>query len=295
MDASAQWHIPERFARRVFLHLAKNFDAATSAGSPLILGIHGPSGYGKTYQCELLLRQIGVEVMFISAGQLESAQAGLPAQLIRNSYRKAGLLLEGVEDEAPRLAAVLLNDVDLALGDWGALVQTTINRQTVLGELMHLSDFPTRVEGRKTPRIPIIVTGNDFTKLHGPLVRAGRMETFEWVPSLEERRQVVATIFQEITAVEVAALIEELEAFCGTHFGDSRSCLPPISFYSHLRSRLVDDALWTEIQQRGSKVVFDGILRQESITATPVVSYERLVRSGQELIQSGQLMDHLHA
>jgi len=64
--------------------------------------------------------------------------------------------------------------------------QMTVNNQIVAGTLMNLADNPTRVSiGQKwresdvTNRVPIIVTGNDFSTL-SPLIRDGRMEKFYW-------------------------------------------------------------------------------------------------------------------
>lgn len=63
----------------------------------------------------------------------------------------------------------------------------TVNNQIVVGTLMNLSDNPTRVsigqdwrESDVTKRIPVIVTGNDFSTIYAPLIRDGRMEKFYW-------------------------------------------------------------------------------------------------------------------
>lgn len=65
--------------------------------------------------------------------------------------------------------------------------QMTVNNQIVVGTLMNLSDNPTRVsvgqdwrEADVTNRIPIIVTGNDFSTIYAPLIRDGRMDKFYW-------------------------------------------------------------------------------------------------------------------
>lgn len=65
--------------------------------------------------------------------------------------------------------------------------QMTVNNQIVVGTLMNLADNPTRVsvgqdwrESDITNRIPIIVTGNDFSTIYAPLIRDGRMEKFYW-------------------------------------------------------------------------------------------------------------------
>lgn len=63
----------------------------------------------------------------------------------------------------------------------------TVNNQIVVGTLMNLADNPTRVsvgqdwrETDITNRIPIIVTGNDFSTIYAPLIRDGRMDKFYW-------------------------------------------------------------------------------------------------------------------
>ena len=60
------------------------------------------------------------------------------------------------------MRAIIINDIDAAIGDWGDLVQYTVNRQTVYSELMHLCDYPNIVQGFKTHKIPIVTTGNDL-------------------------------------------------------------------------------------------------------------------------------------
>ncbi|TYI43482.1 hypothetical protein ES332_A01G173500v1 [Gossypium tomentosum] len=65
--------------------------------------------------------------------------------------------------------------------------QMTVNNQIFVGTLMNLSDNPTRVSIRQdwresdiTNRVPIIVTGNDFSTIYAPLISDGRMEKFYW-------------------------------------------------------------------------------------------------------------------
>ena len=65
--------------------------------------------------------------------------------------------------------------------------QVTVNNQIVAGTLMNLADNPNRVsigqdwrEADITNRIPIILTGNDFSTIYAPLIRDGRMEKFYW-------------------------------------------------------------------------------------------------------------------
>lgn len=274
-----QINIPDRFRRVIVLHLVKNLLQQDIARVPLLLGIHGPSGYGKTYQCECVLNELGAKTFLISGGELESSNAGEPAQLLRNKYLQASRCLEKGESQS---AVILINDIDTGLGSWGDMVQYTINRQTVFGELMHFVDYPNSVEGRETKRIPIIFTGNDFTKLYEPLVRAGRMTAFEWRPLLEEKVRIVTGIFPEISEMHCQYLVKEFEA-------------QPIAFFSHLRSSLVDEILWQEIQNNGGAIAIIKLLSKQKrkIDLQKYIHFERLLQVGKELVKSGQLVNHL--
>jgi hypothetical protein len=80
------------------------------------------------------------------------------------------------------------------------LLQVTVNNQIVIGTLMNICDDPNRVsiganwrESDTIKRVPIIVTGNDFSTLYAPLIRDGRMEKFYWQP---QREDVVNIVWQ---------------------------------------------------------------------------------------------------
>ena len=61
--------------------------------------------------------------------------------------------------------------------------QVTVNNQIVVSTLMNMCDDPTRVsigevwrEEAMNIRVPVFVTGNDFSTLYAPLIRDGRMD-----------------------------------------------------------------------------------------------------------------------
>ena len=61
---------------------------------PLILGIWGGKGQGKTFQCGLAFKKLGISPIVMSAGELESGNAGEPAKLIRQRYREASDIIK---------------------------------------------------------------------------------------------------------------------------------------------------------------------------------------------------------
>ena len=54
-----------------------------------LTGIWGGKGQGKTFQCNLAYKKLGINPIVMSAGELESGNAGEPAKLIRQRYREA--------------------------------------------------------------------------------------------------------------------------------------------------------------------------------------------------------------
>lgn len=284
-----QAFICERFNRVIALHMLKNMLEKAEAQVPLLLGIHGPSGEGKTFQCENALRNMGVKRFLISGGQLDNSMNGDSAHIVRSTYIRASESLRGGECS---LAVVLINDIDTGLGRSGENVQYTANQLIVFGELMHLVDYPNSVEGKDTQRVPIIITGNDFTRLYEPLVRAGRMAAFEWIPTLDERVELVGAIFPELAPDEIRRLILELAEKLHQQAIPTAGDIP-IAFYAHLRSNLLDEDLWELVETQGLNKTFDEILRGHEPNLAPGIVYDRVLQNGLELAKSGQLINHI--
>lgn len=282
-------YISKRFRRVVVLHILKNLLKRAEVQVPLLLGIHGPSGEGKTFQCEHILKSMGVKRFLISGGQLDNHLPGHAAHLVRTTYLRAS---ESIRSGECSLAVVLVNDVDTGLGSWGDAASYTINQMNVFGELMHLVDYPQLVEGRETLRVPIVITGNDFTKLYDPLVRAGRMTAFEWVPTPQERCEIVCSIFPELSAGECERLIRDLNERARAELQDDMEELP-VAFYAHLRANLLDEDLWGEVEEYGVDKTVDKILRGKEPDFSVRMRYDRILEKGLELARSGQLIGHL--
>lgn len=65
-----------------------------NAKVPLILGVWGGKGQGKSFQTELIFQAMGIEPVIMSAGELESERAGEPGKLIRERYRTASQVVQ---------------------------------------------------------------------------------------------------------------------------------------------------------------------------------------------------------
>jgi len=270
------YYVSERFEKAITLHIVRNLiPESQNLSVPLILGIHGQTGEGKTFQTQLILKKLRVKEFLISGGQLESHAAGKPANLVGDVYTKAGeYVRKGKRDS---LAVVLINDIDTGVGNWGEMVQYTVNRQTVFGELMHLVDYPRKVRGKDTQRIPIIITGNDFSKLYKPLIRAGRMVSFQWEATLNEKFVIVSGIFPELSENEIKKFVNDFRE-------------QPISFFSHVRVMVFDEMLWEQTKLHGVKKVISDV-GNGLLSYSP--DFEMLVRTGRQIVKSGFFKNHL--
>ncbi|KAJ1405862.1 P-loop containing nucleoside triphosphate hydrolase [Sesbania bispinosa] len=198
---------------KVACHIVKNYIAhLLNAKVPLILGIWGGKGQGKSFQTELIFQAMGVEPVIMSAGELESERAGEPGKLIRERYRTASQVVQN----QGKMSCLMINDIDAGLGRFGN-TQMTVNNQIVVGTLMNLSDNPTRVsvgqdwrESDITNRIPIIVTGNDFSTIYAPLIRDGRMDKFYWQPNRADILNIVHRMYEKdgISRDEVERIVD---------------------------------------------------------------------------------------
>ncbi len=191
------YYISPRFLDKLAVHITKNYLRLPEVKIPLILGVHGRKGEGKTFQCELVYERMGVEVVHISGGELESPDAGDPARLIRLRYREAAELVR----VRGQMAVLMINDIDAGAGRFDALTQYTVNTQLVNNTLMNIADNPTNVQlpgsydETEIQRVPVILTGNDLSTLYAPLIRDGRMEKFYWEPDRGDRIGIVSGIF----------------------------------------------------------------------------------------------------
>jgi len=281
--------ISPRFQKVVTLHVLKNILQNVEGQVPLLLGIHGPTGEGKTFQTENALRTMGVKRFLISGGQFDNSISGESAHIVRQTYIRASEALRSGECS---LAAVLINDVDTGLGSWGGDINRyTAYQLSVYGELMHLVDYPNSVEGKETNRVPIVITGNDFTKLYEPLLRAGRMTAFEWIPNFEERVELVSAIFPELSRQEIGNLIQELDKQVRLKMPWYKRTLA-VAFYAHLKTNLLDEDLWGIVRQTSVYTTIDSILKGNEPNMSLGITYERVLEKGLELAESGQLLSH---
>jgi len=279
------YYIAPRFLDKLAVHITKNYLDLPGVRMPLILGIHGRKGEGKTFQCELVFEKMGIEVTHISGGELESPDAGDPARLIRLRYRETAELIR----VRGKMCVLMINDLDAGAGRFDEGTQYTVNTQLVNATLMNIADNPTDVQlpgsYDSTPlhRVPIIVTGNDFSTLYAPLIRDGRMEKFYWEPDRDDKLGIVGGIFAEdgLSRREVEQLVDTFPK-------------QSIDFFSALRSRIYDEQIRDFIHQVGFERVSLRVVNSADKPPEfrkPDFSLSHLIESGNFLVREQQRVE----
>ncbi|KAF5727850.1 ribulose bisphosphate carboxylase/oxygenase activase chloroplastic [Tripterygium wilfordii] len=282
------YYIAPVFLDKVVCHIVKNYIAhLLNIRVPLILGVWGGKGQGKTFQTELIFQAMGIEPVIMSAGELESERAGQPGKLIRERYRTASQVVQN----QGKMSCLMINDIDAGIGRFGN-TQVTVNNQIVVGTLMNLSDNPTRVsvgqdwrESDVTNRIPIIVTGNDLSTIYAPLIRDGRMEKFYWQPNHDDIVNIVLRMYEKdgISGDDVITIVNTFPN-------------QALDFYGALRSRTYDRSIskWVDdiggVENLGSKLLKRKKNETLPVFTPPKQTVEALLESGYSLLREQQLI-----
>jgi ribulose bisphosphate carboxylase small subunit len=280
------YYISPRFLEKLAVHITKNHLKLPEVRIPLILGIHGRKGEGKTFQCELVYERMGIEVVYISGGELESPDAGDPARLIRLRYREAAELVR----VRGRMAVLMINDIDAGAGRFDAMTQYTVNTQLVNNTLMNIADNPTNVQlpgsydENEIRRVPIILTGNDLSTLYAPLIRDGRMEKFYWEPDRDDRIGIVSGIFEPdgLSRDDVVMLVDTFPN-------------QAIDFFGAVRSQIYDEQISHFIHSVGLENVSLNVVNTTTPPSfrKPDFSLSHLMEVGHRLVREQQRVDDM--
>lgn len=280
------YYISPRFLERLAVHITKNYLRLPDVRVPLILGIHGRKGEGKTFQCELVYERMGVQVVHISGGELESPDAGDPARLIRLRYREAAELVR----VRGQMAVLMINDIDAGAGRFDSTTQYTVNTQLVNNTLMNIADNPTNVQlpgsydDQPIQRVPIILTGNDLSTLYAPLIREGRMEKFYWEPDRQDRIGIVSGIFQPdgLHSADIVAMVDRFPH-------------QAIDFFGALRAQIYNEQIRDFIDQVGLENVSRRVVNTETPPEFPPpdLRLDHLLEVGDRMVQEQQQVEEM--
>lgn len=280
------YYLSPRFLEKLAVHITKNYLKLPQVKIPLLLGVHGRKGEGKTFQCELVYERMGIEVVHISGGELESPDAGDPARLIRLRYREAAELVR----VRGKMAVLMINDIDAGAGRFDALTQYTVNTQLVNNTLMNIADNPTNVQlpgsydENEIQRVPVIMTGNDLSTLYAPLIRDGRMDKFYWQPDRDDRIGIVGGIFEpdNLSPQDVTLLVDTFPT-------------QAIDFFGAVRAQIYNEQIRDFIYSVG----LENVSRSVVNTTTPPTfrrpdfSISHLIEVGDRLVREQRRVDDM--
>lgn len=193
---------------------------------PIFLLIEGVAGEGKTSQAIASCIQHGIKVVYISGSQLSGSHEHDAIDVMEAVYKQALMLREQKEN-----VSIIIDDFHLSNASIDTNVKRTINSTLLTGYLMNLT------QNKSEAKIPIILTGNDFSQIYKPLVRAGRADQFKWIPNYEEKRNIVRNVLGEFSSINPI----EFEQFY------SRCCNASVAEFVQLindyRKSIISDSL----------------------------------------------------
>lgn len=153
---------------------------------PIFLAIEGNAGEGKTSQAIASCIQHGIIVFYISASQLSGSHERDAVDVMEGVYKRA----RDMKNQGNKVA-IVIDDFHLSNASINENIKRTINSSLLTGYLMNLT------QNEFEEKVPIILTGNDFSQVYSPLIRAGRADHFKWNPNYDEKKTIVKNVFND--------------------------------------------------------------------------------------------------
>lgn len=175
--------------------------------APMFLAIEGRAGEGKTTQTIATCSQHGIYIIYVSASELSGAHEKDSINVMKKIYSAAINL-----KNTGKVVAILIDDFHMGNATTDENVKRTINSNLLTGHLMNLA------ENNNSIKIPIILTGNDFSKTYAPLLRSGRADMFEWNPNYEEKKEIVKNILRRFANINEQEFNELFDKYAITVF-----------------------------------------------------------------------------
>lgn len=213
--------VPERYAVRVVSHVTAHYLSNNHYFMPpLYLAIHGAPGEGKTMQALAACTRYDIWVRYLSASQLSGGYEGDSRVVIEKAYRQCEKI-----QKLGRYVCLLLDDFHLGNAALGSGASRTVNAELLVGFMMNLA------ETAQARRIPILLTGNDFSGIYEALLRDGRADLYKWEPTDKEKTEIARHLLQGLVMKQDWG---NLDRFIGRMVKEGRN----VAFFSQLRGDL---------------------------------------------------------
>lgn len=221
--------VPKRYAERIVGHVVANYLPDNHYFTPpLYLVIKGVPGEGKTLQALAACNQRGIMVKYMSASELSGEMEAASREAIKSLYMQALRL-----QEQGYYICILLDDFHLGNSHIRGDSSHTVNAELLVGYMMNLA------ESSNQHRVPILLTGNDFSNTYDALLRDGRADIFEWAPLRDEKMIIARSILQPFVSRREQ---RQLDDFIERYAEKS------VAFFSQIRSDLRQEIVYKALE-----------------------------------------------
>lgn len=184
-------YVPKSYENEILKHLILNFSSDINGNKPpLIMAIQGRKGEGKSFMIQKICEQYNIELTVLSASEVCGPNEGDAQKVIKDKYEN----ICTASNIDRKFRAIVIDDFHLGIGgNFTDDISKTTNAYGLISYLMNLCDKPYV----NNIRIPIYITGNNFTKTYPALTRNGRINFFEWKPTMDEKQNIVYYMFKK--------------------------------------------------------------------------------------------------
>lgn len=195
--------IPKEFKEKVLVHVVSQYMSQNEFFvPPLYLAIEGPAGEGKTSQTIAVLTQHDIDVLYVSAAEISGSHEGDSVGVLNIIYNYAIY-----RSERNRCIAILIDDFHMGTVNQDSKIEKTINSNLLIGRMMNLADCS------DDKKIPIIMTGNDFSNVYAPLLRSGRADIYRWKPDMVMKATIIRSILDPFVMLKEDEYVQFFDKF----------------------------------------------------------------------------------
>lgn len=224
--------VPEEFKKKVLVHVVSQYIALNEVFvPPLYLAIEGPAGEGKTSQTIAILTQHNIEVLYVSAAEISGSHESDSVKILNDIYNYAVQ-----RSKRGYCIAILIDDFHMGAINQDSRTEKTINSNLLTGRMMNLADCSSE------KKIPVIMTGNDFSTIYAPLLRSGRADMYRWEPDIKLKAFIIRSMLDSFVKMNE----NEFDQFCSIFKGGT------ISDFAQLKNDLRKKYVWEMIENKTS-------------------------------------------